>query len=162
MSLTPDLIAAARFERDRRAQSYPQKIFDGQITAEQAAIDYQCWVAIVEWAETERFSSFHGGADPQGPEAPIIRFADLAVAAKKAVNAVERKLAGEAWFDGCPPTPTSERRGALVRLHRAIQLRSESIDAINAEFRAQRVRGTGEHETPEGVPPKSRKLERAA
>jgi hypothetical protein len=127
------LVEAARLERDRRAASYPQKIAEGA-DAEALCLDYQCWVAIAEWVETERFFSFVGGADPDRDDAPIVNWPTLEAAAFRAVGQVERKLAGEAWLDGCPETPTSRRRNALVRIHRAIQLRRESIDAINAEF----------------------------
>jgi hypothetical protein len=130
------LLAAARFERDRRAASYPQRIFEGRISAEDAAVDYQCWVAIAEWFETERFFSFAGGAEPDRDDAPVISWPQLEDAAKKALHQVERKLAAEGWLDGCPPTATSERRNALVRIHRAIQLRGESIETINRELRA--------------------------
>jgi hypothetical protein len=132
-----DLAKAARFERERRGETYPQKIFNGG-DKEALCIDYQCWVAIETWLELDTFSSFHGGADPERDDAPIISWPHLEAAAKKALHAMERKLAGEGWFDGCPETETSRRRCALVHIHRKLQLRRESIDIINAEFRKRR------------------------
>ena len=131
------LIEAARHERDRRLDTYPKKIAAREIDAETASIDYQCWVAIAEWLETDRFSSFYGGADPQSEQAPLIRWPELEAAAKKARDAVERKLAGEGWFDGCTPTATSERRNALTLIHRKLQLKREHMEWINAELRRE-------------------------
>jgi hypothetical protein len=133
-----ELIAAAQFERDRRAKTYPDKIKNGG-DAERLCIDFQCWVAIAEWVETDRFFSFAGGAEPERDDAPIVSWPLLEEAAKKACHSIERKLASEGWFDGCEPTAASLRRGYLVRIHRAIQLRRESIDKINAGFSARRT-----------------------
>jgi hypothetical protein len=150
----PDLLDAAVAERDHRLESYNRRIAAGGLDPakiEAMCLDYQCWVAIAAWLETDRFDGFYGGADPESPSAPYVRWPELEAAAKKALDSVELKLAREGWFDGCEPTAISERRCALVRIHRKVALRRESIDAINEEFRAQRVRGTGEHGTPEGV-----------
>jgi hypothetical protein len=129
-----ELVAAAKFERDRRGARYPQLIYDGKLDAESAAIDYQCWVAIAEWLETERFFSFAGGANPDRDGAPIVSWPELEAAAQKALRKVELKLAGEGWLDGMEESPTARRRNLLTRIHRAIQLRHESVDAINAEL----------------------------
>jgi hypothetical protein len=131
----PVLAAAARFERDRRCESAPQAIFDGRVTAEQAQVDYQAWCLIAQWLETGEFRIIEeGGADG----ATRIDWAVCEAAADKALKKIERKLAGEGWFDGCPETATSQRRCALIRIHRKVQLRRQSIDAINAEFRANK------------------------
>src|SRR5690348_14175995 len=102
----PELAAAARFERDRRAERYPELIAEG-VDAEALCLDYQCWVAIAEWIETDRFFSFVGGAEPERDDAPIVHWPTLEEAAKKALHKIELKLAGEGWFDGCPETETS-------------------------------------------------------
>jgi hypothetical protein len=80
-----------------------------------------------------------GGADG----ATRIDWAACEAAADKAMKKIERKLAGEGWFDGCPETATSQRRCALIRIHRAVQLRRESIDQLNAELRARQTQPEG-------------------
>jgi hypothetical protein len=132
----PALVAAARYERDRRGEAYPRKIAAREIDAEAAAVDFQCWVAIAEWLTSGHFYSFSGGIDPDREGAPIVRWPELEAAAKAALHQVERKLAGEGWLDGMPETETSRRRCALVHIHHKIALRRESIDTINAQIRA--------------------------
>lgn len=133
------LIEAARFERDRRSQTYPQKIYDGKIDAEPAAIDFQCWVAIAEWLDTGRFFSFAGGAEPERADAPIISWAELESAAEAALVSVsaqcDRLFTAEqveagAYEEACA------RRSRLWAIHRKVQLRRQMVDSINREFRS--------------------------
>jgi hypothetical protein len=139
------LVAAAQYERDRRLELAPDRIAKlGPAPSDLAAIDgicvdCQCWIAIAEWLETDRFTGFYGGAEPDSDAAPYIRWPELEAAARKALHQVERKLAGEGWFDGCEPTATSERRWKLVHIHRKLQLRHEMVDSINAELKKPKL-----------------------
>jgi hypothetical protein len=135
------LAEAARFERDWRAERYPPKIAAGETSAEDAAIDFQCWVAIAEWLETDRFTGFHGGAEPDTSDAPWISWPELVCAADKAIDTAAAKVTRlEAKHgQGAPElAETYRRRANLVCIQRALHLRRESIDAINAEIRATR------------------------
>ncbi len=133
-----ELAEAAGFERDRRAEAYPAKIRASGLSAEAASIDFQCWVAIAEWLETGRFFSFAGGADPQHADAPIISWPALETAAASGLAAIEASTsAEEAKFapDSDRLVTLYDRRASLVAIHRAVQLRRQSIDSANAELR---------------------------
>ena len=147
------LAEAARYERGRRARSYPPKIAEGG-DAEALTIDCQCWVAIAEWLETGRFSGFYGGAEPERDDAPYILWPQLEAAADGALEQVSAKIDRmEAGPDQRRVDParrlTAEqylgrlsdlylRRARLVRIRRKVQLRRQMIDSINAEFRNRR------------------------
>jgi hypothetical protein len=156
----PTLLTAARFERDRRAERYPRRIHDGAISADEASLDYQCWVAIAEWLESGRFQSIAGGANPDDPAAPIIGWPQLEAAAAAALGRINAKLdvldergsVGEGGprskerptvgVDGpatriAPETlgALRERRSCLFAIHRKVSLRRETIDILNAELR---------------------------
>ena len=174
------LVAAARFERDRRAERYPRRIAELRATVgsdgpaiESLSLDYQCWCAIAEWLETERFQSIAGGANPDDPAAPIIRWPELEAAAAAALARINAKLdaldergsVGEGGprskerptvgVDG-PATEIApyitpetlgalrERRSCLFAIHRKVALRRETIDRINRELRARARAATQE------------------
>lgn len=117
-----ELAAAACFERDRRAESYPGKIGAGA-NAGALSFDYQCWVAIAEWLESDRFMGVYGGADPQAPDAPWIGWPALEAAAARAMGKIS----------------DANRHAALARIHRKVALRRQSVDIINAQIRAERA-----------------------
>jgi hypothetical protein len=132
------LAAAARAERDHRLQSYSARIRGGSPEAEGASIDYQCWVAIAEWLETDRFFSFAGGADPERADAPIIRWPELEAAAEAALIGASAKCdrmlsggdgEGESYVEACV------RRARLACIHRKVQLRRQMIDSLNRDLR---------------------------
>lgn len=131
------LVEAAQRERDRRERRFPAMIRAGEITAEQASITYQCWVAIAEWLETDRFQSFAGGAEPERPDAPIIRWSELEAAAGDALAKLDAGMAE------LPPAKITAdhhaHRARVACIHRLVKLRRESIDAINAGFAASRT-----------------------
>lgn len=140
MSDLPALAAAARFERDRRGESYPAKIYEGRISAEDAAIDYQCWCALVEWLDSGNFRGFYGGADPEGPKAPWISWPELEAAAERAltsVGAMVSKQEAEIVGNAEKLVELYVRRARLVVIHRKVQLRRQMIDSINVEVRAR-------------------------
>jgi hypothetical protein len=132
------LLSAARAERDRRADSYPLRIAAGKISALDAAVDFQCWVAIAEWLETGRFFSFAGGDDPDSPAAPVIRWRELEEAAAKALAAIDAKIerslsGGQASSD---LAALQSRGELLVHIHRKLSLRRAIVDSLNAELRS--------------------------
>lgn len=131
------LVAAARFERDRRAANYPARIGAGQLDVEAAAIDYQCWVAIAEWLETDRFYSFAGGADPERDDAPIVSWPELEAAAAKALTSIKGKVQAEESRGAAGIEQLHVRCARLNAIHRRIRLRRLSIDQINAELRGR-------------------------
>lgn len=147
------LVTAARAERDHRAASYPARIAEGKSDPEAASVDYQCWVALTEWLETGRFMGFHGGADPEGLDAPVgldgrptktppwISWPELEIAAHTALVLAsakcDRLMVGSQEDESY--TEASARRARLVCVHRKVQLRRQLIDSINAEFRARRT-----------------------
>lgn len=150
------LIDQARFERDTRAERYPRLVREGKVSAEAASIDYQCWVAIVSWLETGQFMGFHGGAEPlreanhsldgstpQTAAAPWISWPELVVAADSALVSVNAKAEQKPGDEAL-----QLRRARLFAVHRKLQLRRESIDTLNAAFRARRDHQTNrERET---------------
>jgi hypothetical protein len=127
------LVTAAQFERDRRRDTYPQRIAAGG-DAEKLCLDYQCWVAIAEWIETERFLTFAGGADPDSEGAPIVRFANLEAAAARGLKHLQAKAEAAE-----PDAEIHARLAAVMAIHRAVALRATSIAAINAELRQLRT-----------------------
>lgn len=136
----PELIEAARAERDRRAETFPGKVAMGG-DAEALSIEYQAWAAIAEWLETDTFASFAGGAEPERPDAPWIGWPDLEAAALAALSSRTAKLDA---LEGAPNiTPETlgalrQRRSCLNVIHRRLALHRQSIDAINADLRQQR------------------------
>ena len=160
------LVAAARFERDRRAERYPRRIAELRATVgsdgpaiESLSLDYQCWCAIAEWLETERFQSIAGGANPDDPAAPIIRWPELEAASAAALARINVKLdvldeRGSVGEGGprskemavSPETlgALRERRSCLFAIHRKVALRRETIDRINRELRARARAATQE------------------
>lgn len=117
------LVDAARFERDRRAESYPPLVAAGKLGAEQGTADYQAWCAILQWLETGRFVSFEGGTDG----ATMIDWAFVEAAAAKALA----KLDAKAERDG----EAKVRRDRVFCIHRMVARERRLIDAINAELR---------------------------
>ena len=160
------LAEAARYERDRRARSYPPKIaalapvgLEGSADkgcgdAEALTIDYQCWVAIAEWLESGNFSGFYGGAEPEGGDAPYILWPHLEAGAQGALEQVTAKIdrmeddPHQQRIDPAKRLTAGQylarlsdlyiRRARLVCIHRKVQLRRQMIDSINAEFRNRR------------------------
>lgn len=135
------LVEAARYERDRRASTYPAKIRalasgggDGpastEADAEALSIDYQAWVAIVEWLETDRFFSFAGGANPEREDAPIVSWPELELAAQSALVSVAAKAAKSTDAE------TLLRRHRLFCIHRRIQRHRQWLDETTRQLRA--------------------------
>ena len=141
----PTLAEAARAERDRRAERYPQRSADGKISADDATIDYQCWVAIAEWLESGRFMGFYGGASPEESDAPWIGWPQLDQAAAKALTSIDAKI------ERLAADPDQERvaalnlrRANLTAIHRKVQLRRQMVDSINHELRERRAASVGQ------------------
>lgn len=124
------LIDAAKFERDSRAERYPALVKDGRLDADEATISYQCWCAIAGWFETGRFESIAGGVDGK----TIVDWVRCEAATERALVQIRAKA--EKLAEGDPAfADTHRRRGALVCIHRAVQLRRATIDQINRELR---------------------------
>jgi len=124
------MLAAARSERDYRQANYPRRIADGRSAAEEATADYQAWVAIAEWLETGRFTSFDGGTD----FGTRIDWPFLEAAAEKALTAIDARL------EQSPSAERQLRRDRLFIIHRAIARQRALIDGINQQLRAQPAR----------------------
>lgn len=124
------LVAAAKFERDWRATRYPARIAAGESDAEAATVDYQCWCIIADWFETDRFTSFPGVSWPECELAAESALVGVTAKCDRLFNAADVK-AGE-YEAACA------RRAGLWAIHRQVQLRRQTIDAINAAFRARR------------------------
>lgn len=134
------LVAAAQFERDRRAQTYPRRIREQGLDPEAASIDFQCWVAIAEWLETARFFSFAGGASPERDDAPIISWPQLEAAAESARNSIAdkvRKQEAERIGNAEKLAELYVRRARLFAIHARVAAMRRSIDGLNAELRAR-------------------------
>lgn len=157
------LLAGAQFERDRRADRYPAIIAADPSRADELIVDYQCWVAIAEWLESDKFMGFHGGAAPDSPASPWISWPQLETAAQKALTSIGDKIGrfesdpDQAAVD--PPnrltaaqylerlTELYVRRARLTCIHRKVQLHHQMIASINAELRARSIN----HNQTEGV-----------
>jgi len=139
------LVVAARFERDHRADNYARRIAAGEpLDPEAAAIDYQCWVAVAEWLETGRFQSFNGGANPESPTAPVIRWPELEAAAEAALVGIAARTDRLDRDPNARPEDRAAahlRRARLVIIHRKVQLRRQTIDAINLHARERLIHG---------------------
>jgi hypothetical protein len=136
------LVETARFERDRRGESYPAKI-GGGADAEALTIDFQCWCAIAGWVETGHFFGFHGGAEPERDDAPWISWPELEAAAESALTHTSAKcdrLLTEGEGEGETYAEACNRRAKLTCIHRKVQLRRQLIDSINAELRERSSR----------------------
>lgn len=128
------LIDAARFERDSRAERYPALVEGGRLDADEATVSYQCWCAIAGWFETGRFESIAGGLDGK----TIVDWAACEAAAERALVQIRAKA--EKLAEGDPAfADTHRRRGALVCIHRAVQLRRQTIDRLNRELRERAI-----------------------
>jgi hypothetical protein len=148
MSADSALLEAARNERDRRLAAAPEAIEKARNDArsgvrgtaedviEKVAISCQCWIAIAEWIETDRFAGFYGGASPHDPDAPWISWPELEAAAGRALASVAAQC--DRLFEG-GDVPAYEaacaRRAALWLVHRKVQRMRGSIDMLNAGFR---------------------------
>lgn len=134
--ITAALADQAKSERDRRAASYPAKIQNGA-DAEALCVDYQCWVAIAEWLETNRFFGFYGGIPPRDGEGdreavegaptraqPWIGWPELEAAAERAIASVRGD--NEA---------AQVRRARLTVIHAKLARMRRDIDEMNAELR---------------------------
>jgi hypothetical protein len=133
------LAAAAQFERDRRGESYPQRIYDQPQAAEALCLDYQCWVAIAEWVESDRFRGFYGGAEPERDGAPWISWPQLETAAEKALDTLTARIdRAERENDASAIAELTVRRAKVVCIHRLVQRMRAYIDLLNHEFRKRR------------------------
>lgn len=115
-------IAAAQYERDRRAASYPRLIRDGKIARLWAHLDWQAWHCIAEWLQRGRCDMINawGGDDEQDR---ILDWPLLEESAARALTSVETKL------DRARANPESDpaalqlleqRHAALAQVHRLV------------------------------------------
>jgi hypothetical protein len=144
MSPFPDsMIAAAKFERDRRAERFPALVAAGKLGEDEATVEYQCWCVIADWIEGGTFTPIYdGGAD----ERTAVDWALAEDVSAKALAKITAKLAKqEAENPAHPELAEGHRRRAnLVCIHRAVQLRRQSIESINRQFRQRRERAQQE------------------
>lgn len=163
------LVEAARYERDRRGSTYPAKLraqgvrgtAEHDARADAYAVDYQAWVAIVEWLETDRFFGFYGGIPDDAPQGAAVGEAcpersrrdgrpdkwvswpELELAAQSALVSVAAKLrkggSGGAAPSGADKGGDGElqlRRDRLFCIHRRIQRHRQWLDETNRQLRA--------------------------
>jgi hypothetical protein len=133
-AVTSDLAVAAAFERDLRAARYPALVASGKLGADAATVDFQAWHCIAQFIASGRFQAIDaGGADA----ATVVGWAHAEAAAAKALARVEASAAAAAP-DKAPALHA--RAAALRAIHRRVQLRRQSIAAINRQLREQQRR----------------------
>lgn len=113
-------IDAARFELDRRRQTYPRLIVDRKIEEDWAQVDFQCWSTIVEWLETGKARLMGGWAGFAEPPQTIMTWALLEAHAEAGLRSIEAKI---------------ERETA-----KAGQLEGEALAKLQAAIEATRAR----------------------
>jgi hypothetical protein len=126
----PAWLATACLERDRRFASYPRLVLKGSLAADEATLDYQCWYAIAAWLESDRFTSIEGGVDGR----TVVDWLMCETAAEKAlakVSELAERKAGDPTADPAAVAELNQRRANLVCIHRALQLRRQTIEAVN-------------------------------
>lgn len=159
-SFPPALVAAAEFERDRRAARYPRLVARRELDAEAANLDYQAWHCIVEWMRAGRCCLIGGWGGIAEPPVHVISWALLEQAAEKAVATIEDKLGKEIAFAegrpgagfpaGRPPlSPDAlavlrDRRESIWTIHQILVRQRESMDRLSVQTEEARARWRAE------------------
>jgi hypothetical protein len=129
----PDLVAAARFELQRREASYPALVASGKLSADEATIDFQAWHCILGWLESGRFECVNaGGIDGQ----TIVDWALAEDAAERALTKITAS-AEKATADKAPALWA--RRAALHAIAGKVRLRRQTIEVLNRQFRERKA-----------------------
>lgn len=143
----PDLVAAARYEIERRADAYPPLVVQGRLDPDAATLDFQAWHGIAEWLETGhcRLIGQAGGVNTEEPT--TIDWALLAGAADKGLATIRKLYRDEAAYARNPDDPQRaalaaaelaqlEQRGRdLARIQAAVAAHKRIRDDLNAELR---------------------------
>lgn len=137
-------IAAARFERDRRAEEYPQLIADGQRDEEKATLDYQAWCAIVEFLEQHKTSLIGSWGGTADPPVNVISWQLLEESCAKTLAHLEKRLAklsdGSSGSGGADdPAATRDHHTHLSCIHSILVKQcmiAEATDRMIAGLRA--------------------------
>ncbi len=122
---------AARFERDRRAQSYPRIVAEGKLAAEAATVDYQAWCAIAEWLACGTARMIGGWGGLADPPVAVISWALLEECAQKAVTSIDRKLAKAV----APDAALELRRFGLDGIHAILVCQRELVERTERDAR---------------------------
>lgn len=129
---SPALLEAAKFERDQRQASYPPRVAAGQLDEDAATIDWQCWVAIVEWAETGMTALLNRDAGIMDPPTALLGWATLEAAAERALATIQAKVDRGATPAIC------DRRDDLWAIHHRLkgerELAERTAAAISQRF----------------------------
>jgi hypothetical protein len=138
------LVDAAALERDRRGESYPQAIYDGRISSDDATADYRAWCAIHDWLATGRLPGwFH-------PDE--CSWASMETAAAKALATIDAKIASEQAFAARPRGKADDKRQPLTKpqfaelesrrvclfaIHHGVARAREWLEETNRQLRDQ-------------------------
>jgi hypothetical protein len=128
-----DLVAAARFERDLRADKYPALVASRRLGADEALVDFQAWAAIAHWLEHDAWPAWTGAGGVD--ERTVV---DWALAEDCAAKALAKVLDTAAAAAADKADALNARASHLTAIHRRVQLRRQSIDSLNRQLRAQR------------------------
>lgn len=146
---TQELVAAARYEIDRRAESYPRLVVEGRLDPDAATLDFQAWHGIAEWLATGhcQLIGCAGGVNTEQPR--LIEWDLLEESADKGLAAIRRLYRDEAAFAAAPNDPNrqplpaeqleslAERGRRLAQICRAVANHRRIRDQLNAELRGQ-------------------------
>lgn len=135
----PRWIAAARFERDRRARSYPRLVAEKKLDHQAAEADYQAWCYIAEWMETGKCALIGGWSGEPDFEGGILTWAFLEESAAKAVAGIDAKIAKDE--DDVEVTDealaiTRARREVVSSIH-GLMVRQRELVTMNERLTAE-------------------------
>lgn len=129
--ITPDIIAAAEFERDQRATKFPKLIAEQKTAPLFAHLDWQSWAAVADWLRHGR--SDHVGAWGGTDQKPrILNWQTIHIHVEKGrrqIDQLHRKHAGD------PQTPPdaldgiARRRDALAVIEYVVRCRRDLANA---------------------------------
>lgn len=130
-------IRVARYERDRRAASYPRLVASGQLDEERANLDFQAWCAIAQWMAEGRCSLIGGWGGVADPPVTVLTWAVLEESAATALASIEDRLV---QADDARRDQLQRRRDAVFGIH-AILVRQRDLatmtDRLVADARAR-------------------------
>jgi hypothetical protein len=130
--------ATAELERDRRADSFPRLVKAGTLSADAAQLEYQCWYAIHQWLATDRFTQIEGGVDGR----TVVDWLLCEAVAEKAlghISALAERKAADPAADPAQVAELNQRCANLRAIHRALQLRRQTIEAVNDAARKREL-----------------------
>lgn len=140
-----DLIDQAAFERDRRERKLPARVANGEMSAEDANLDFQCWHCIEQWLREGQCKLIGGYGGSAEPPVNVLTWQRLEDAAHKALAALEAKISKAELSPGSADKPGAlavlrVRRESVWLIHRILVNQRESVERFERQDQEARAR----------------------